>query len=463
MASSAFSVAGNITKATLTIATAGTVTTSRVYDGTTAAAKLTDGVLGGVLGGDSVTLGLTGTAYNSKDVATANTITGTYVLGGASAGNYQLASSAFSVVGNITPVTLTIATAGTVTTSRVYDGTTAAAKLTDGVLGAGVIGGDSVTLGLTGTAYNSKDVATANTITGTYVLGGASAGNYQLASSAFSVAGNITPVTLTIATAGTVTTSRVYDGTTAAAKLTDGMLGGVIGGDSVTLGLTGTAYNSKDVATANTITGTYVLGGASAGNYQLASSAFSVAGNITKATLTIATAGTVTTSRVYDGTTAAAKLTDGVLGGVLGGDSVTLGLTGTAYNSQDVATANTITGTYVLGGASAGNYQLASSAFSAAGNITPVTLTIATQGTVTTSRVYDGTTAAAKLTDGVLGAGVIGGDSVTLGLTGTAYNSKDVATANAITGTYVLGALLLGTISWLPAPLVLLAASPLSR
>ncbi|MFT0891553.1 YDG domain-containing protein [Pseudochelatococcus sp. G4_1912] len=94
---------------------------------------------------------------------------------------------------------------------------------------------------------------------------------------------------------------------------------------------------------------------------------------------------------------------------MLGGDSVTLGLTGTAYNSKDVATANTITGTYVLGGASAGNYQLTGTPAPSAccrQHHASATLTIATQGTVTTSTAYmAAATAAAKLTDGVLGAG----------------------------------------------------------
>ena len=87
----------------------------------------------------------------------------------------------------------------------------------------------------------------------------------------------LTPKSLSIGTQGTVTTSRMYDGTTAAAKLTDGTLtaGGVVGGDTVTLQLGGTVYNSKDVATASTITGLYTLGGTGAGNYVLASSAFS--------------------------------------------------------------------------------------------------------------------------------------------------------------------------------------------
>ena len=275
-----------VTKATLTIATAGTVTTSRAYDGGTTAAVLTHGVLGGVIGSDAVTLSLGSTQYNSKDVASATTITGTYVLGGAAAGNYQLASSAFSMAGSITPKTLAIATAGTVTTSRAYDGGTAAAVLTHGALG-GVIGSDAVTLTLGSTQYNSKDVAAANTITGAYALGGAAAGNYQLASSGFSVAGSITPKTLSIATAGTVTTSRAYDGGTAAAVLTHGALGGVIGLDAVTLSLGSTQYNSQDVASATTITGTYALGGAAAGNYQLGSSGFSVAGGITRAIVMI--------------------------------------------------------------------------------------------------------------------------------------------------------------------------------
>ena len=133
-------------------------------------------------------------------------------------------------------------------------------------------------------------------MTGTYSLGGSGAGNYKLASAAFTGTAAITQKTLTIATAGTVQSSKVYDGNTAATVASDGTLNGVISGDNVTLALGGTTYDDKNVGTGKTVTGTYSLAGAGAGNYKLASTAFTGTAAITQKTLTIATAGTVQAS-----------------------------------------------------------------------------------------------------------------------------------------------------------------------
>ena len=58
--------------------------------------------------GDNVTLALGGTTYDNKNVGTGKTVTGTYSLGGAGAGNYKLASAAFTGTAAITPAPLTV-------------------------------------------------------------------------------------------------------------------------------------------------------------------------------------------------------------------------------------------------------------------------------------------------------------------------------------------------------------------
>ena len=66
-----------------------------------------------------------------------------------------------------------------------------------------------------------------------------------------------------------------------------------------------------------------------------------------------------------------------------------------------------------------------------AASITPKTLTVSGL-TVAASKVYDGTTAAVVTNTGVL-AGIIGTDAVAIGGTAVGlYNSKDVASANAV-------------------------------
>ncbi|MFD2185144.1 MBG domain-containing protein, partial [Rhodoplanes azumiensis] len=118
-------------------------------------------------------------------------------------------------------------------------------------------------------------------------ISGADAGNYVLASTAFTTTADITAATLTLAAAGTVAGSKVYDGTTAAAVTGNGSLAGLVGGDAVTLSLGGTTYADKNVGTAKTVTGTYAISGADAGNYVLASTAFTTTADITPASLVI--------------------------------------------------------------------------------------------------------------------------------------------------------------------------------
>ena len=182
--------------------------------------------------------------------------------------------------------------------SKVYDGTTSAAPSGAAALqGAESAGsgstldgkpytgnGDSVSL--TGTAsyvYNSKDVATATTVTESGLsLAGTGSGNYTLTPPSLSA--TITTKALTMSGLS-VPSSKVYDGTTTA--MVSGSPGTLTGSESPgsgtssdgkwymgdTVSLTGTAtgtYNSPDVASAATVTyGGLSLGGAQTGDYSL--------------------------------------------------------------------------------------------------------------------------------------------------------------------------------------------------
>jgi hypothetical protein len=76
---------GEISKIQLT-ATAATVTTAKVYDGS-AKAVVTAGTLSGVLAGETVSLVATA-AYDNATAGTGKTITVSYSLNGPDAGNY---------------------------------------------------------------------------------------------------------------------------------------------------------------------------------------------------------------------------------------------------------------------------------------------------------------------------------------------------------------------------------------
>jgi len=167
--------------------------------------------------------------------------------------------------------------------NKIYDGTNTATPTLS--ITAGLVSGETVTATGTGT-FNSKDVASANLVTVNSTAlangtGGGLAGNYSLVSGQ-TVAASITPKTLTMSGLS-VSSSKVYNGTTAAvvtdAKTLASEAAGVgttsdgkyYNGDTVSL--TGTAvgtYNSKDVATASTVTYSGLsLSGGQAGNYSL--------------------------------------------------------------------------------------------------------------------------------------------------------------------------------------------------
>ena len=428
---------GIITPATLTASLTGT--TTKVYDTlTTAALASGNYMLSGVLGSDVVTLNnpANGT-YNTPNVGTNIPVNVTgLAISGASAGNYQLAStSATANIGIITPATLTASLTGT--TTKVYDTLTTAALATGNYQLSGVLGSDVVTLNnpANGT-YNTPNVGTNIPVNVTgLAISGASAGNYQLAStSATANIGTITPATLTASLTGT--TTKVYDTlTTAALASGNYILSGVLGSDVVTLNNPASAtYNTPNVGTNIPVNVTgLAISGASAGNYQLAStSATANIGTITPATLTASLTGT--TTKVYDTLTTAALATGNYqLNGVLGSDVVTLNnpATGT-YNNSNVGTAkNVAVSGLAINGAAAGNYQLAATNINGnIGIITPASLSIF--NVIANNKVFDATTAATLNLSSATLSGVLTGDQVSVGTSGYIANFKSMAVANNI-------------------------------
>ena len=431
--------AGTITARALTLGAVAAQT--KTYDGTTAAdaSKFRAG-LNNTVAGDSVTATATGAAYNSKDVAGANTVNYTGVaLGGADAGNYTLAAGAAQGTGSITQRALTLGTVAA--QSKTYDGTTAADTATFRATLDNVVAGEesSVTATATGAAYNDKTVAGANKVSYTGVaLQGTGAGNYSLAATTAEGVGTIAKRALTV---GTVTAqTKTYDGTTAAdAAEFQATLGNLVAGEESSVAATamGAAYNDKNVAGANRIDYTGIaLTGTGAANYTVADTAQG-AGTITKRALTL---GEVTAqTKTYDGTTAAdASKFRAALGNTIAGDNVTAAAATATFNDKNVAAANRIDYTGVaLAGADAGNYTLAATMAQGAGTITPRTLTVGTVAAQT--KTYDGTTAAdAAAFRATLGNLVAGEESsVAATAAGAAYNDKNVAAANAVSYTGV--------------------------
>ncbi|CAN1553334.1 Filamentous haemagglutinin, N-terminal [Burkholderiaceae bacterium] len=296
---------------------------NKVYNGTTTAVVSGTAVLqaavatgtssdGKPFTGDTVSL--TGTAvgnFNTKDVLTANTVAFTGLsLTGAQSGNYALTQPSDNTA-RITAKALTVS--GLSSANKVYDATTTAAVNGTAVLQTAIAAGagtssdgkayavDSVSL--TGTAlgnFNTKDVITANTVAFSGLgLTGTGADNYSLTQHANATTPRITAKALTVS--GVTTADKVYDGTTTAVVSGTAVLQTAIAtgtgtssdgkaylGDTVAL--TGTAlgnFNTKDVATASTVTFTGLsLSGAQSGNYSLTQPAAATK-QITPASLTV--------------------------------------------------------------------------------------------------------------------------------------------------------------------------------
>jgi mucin-19 len=413
-----------------TLIVTGSVVSNKVYDGTTLT-TVTPGTLTGLIG--TQTIVATGIGqFADANVGAGKLVRVSYVLGDGTNGgigsNYVIPTG--DMGGTITPRPLTLSNLG-VPASKVYDGTTAATVTGTGAL-AGVITGDTVTLnGLAQGVYDSKDVATATGVRFSgLTLGGSSAGNYTIAAN-YLVPATITPKPLTV-TGLSVAASKVYDGTTSAAVAGTASFGGLLGGDTVTLGGTPVgAYNSKDVATAVSVSlSGLTLAGASASNYSLAMPA-SLSATITPKTLTVSGL-TVAASKVYDGTTAAVVTNTGVLAGIIGTDAVAIGGTAVGlYNSKDVAAANTVSfAGLTLGGADARNYALAAPSPVAA-TITPATLTV----TANADARFVGQTDGLGF-NGVNYAGFVAGeDASTAGLGGAVTITRSNAGVGAA-GTY---------------------------
>ena len=248
-------------------------------------------------------------SYNDKNVAGASTINYTGVaLAGAEAKNYTLAATTAQGAGTIGRRALTVGTVGA--QSKTYDGNTSADASRFHATLNNVVAGEegSVTAAAAGATYNSKDVATANTVGYTGVaLTGAGAGNYSIASTAQG-AGKITPKQLALALTSSARFDKTYDGNAnvaqALSKGTHYTLSGFIPGEGAGIGLGAVTgkYSDKNAAQDKAVTfGDLTLTGTGAGNYTLNKTTLTGTGTISRRALTLGAVAAQT--KTYDGST----------------------------------------------------------------------------------------------------------------------------------------------------------------
>ena len=355
----------------LTISTP-TITTSKVYDGTTTAV-VSAGTISGIIGAEDVAVSATAT-YDTKQVGTGKTITVIYTLGGANASNYIKPADYTVTTGIITPIQLTI-TNPNLTTSKEYDRTTSATVVAGSLIGV-VDGGVTVSAVAN---YDTLARGEAKMITVVYSLSGVNAGNYIKPIDRIEYTGIITQKQLTISTPD-LTLSKPYDGNTIA-LVTAGSLTGVALGEDVTVSSAIATYDNPSSGSGKTITVVYTISGASIANYKKPVDYITTSGSIgVTIQLTISTP-TITTSKVYDGNNSA-DVTAGTLSGVLSGDIVTVTASAT-YDDSSVGSGKIITVVYTLGGADKDNYTKPVNDTSSSGIITPITINNSTISGVT--------------------------------------------------------------------------------
>ncbi|EKU72127.1 YDG domain-containing protein [Selenomonas sp. F0473] len=373
--------------------------------------------------------------YADKNVARSGSnvvdknITYTVNIAGGDARNYTLSDGhatvnaenglTLSATGRITPKDLSGAFKKI---TKVYDGTKNVKPGDVGFIAGAVIGSDIVTLDRHDESFQSQNVrgdGTTAVIDGTaqknwvnyskLKLGGADAGNYNLAETAKGL-GEITPFRLTpgsvTVTAGTAT--KVYDGNTSVWKGTSKNLSDVMGyissatvmvnGNPVNvlgdLNLTSAEYDSKDVnsgASHNRVTYNFTFSNES-GNFALAPNAQTLSlkgdGAITPKDVVATIKGPLT--KTYDATTAVKNAAGNALSGndlvtltgLVAGDGAT-NITTAEYADKNAGTSKIVNYNIGIDADNAGNYRLVDDSNNA------ITGTVITNNNTITKRRVD--------------------------------------------------------------------------
>jgi hypothetical protein len=273
------------------------------------------------------------------------TITVSYTLSGNYKDNY-LAPVTETLPGKITPKPLLLSSVF-FSCVKVYDGN-ATVNGTIDVAFEGIVGSEPVSVDATA-SFDNKNVGIRKNITVSFSLAGDAAvtANYSAPENrTVNEVGTITARPLKITSLPTVTTTKMYDGSTMAA-VTDNATTDALAGDQLIVTPTAN-YADKNWGDAKPITINYTLSGADAGNYSALASS-EVTGSISRRQLTIQSQHLVT-EKGYDGTTTA-QLDSVVLSGVAPGDLVGLSpLTAANYDNASLGTGKTITVVYNIVG-----------------------------------------------------------------------------------------------------------------
>ncbi|MBB5369149.1 MULTISPECIES: YDG domain-containing protein [unclassified Janthinobacterium] len=413
---------------------------NKTYDGLTTATLTGAGTFDGMMKGDSLTVAGSG-AFSDKNAGTGKTVAASNItLSGADAGNYILANNASSGTADISKATIN-SVGGILAGNKVYDGNATASLNAGSASFDGIIGNDNLTVANASGSFSDKNAATGKTVSISGItLGGADAGNYNLASTNASTTADISKATIS-SVGGILASNKVYDGGTAASlNAGSASFAGIIGNDNLTVANASGSFSDKNAATGKTVSISGIaLGGADAGNYNLASTNASTTADISKATIN-SVGGILASNKVYDGNaTASLNAGSASFAGVIGNDNLTVANASGSFSDKNAANGKAVSISGItLGGADAGNYNLANTTAATTASITPKALTVV--GQVAGNKVYDGNTVA-QLVGGSL-SGLVGSETLSIGGQTAAFSDKNAANAKTVTvsGTTLLDA-----------------------
>lgn len=307
-----------------------TVAADKTYDKTDTATISYDGELRGVAEEDSLSFTASG-VFEDEKAGTRKSVTVYYTVNGDAVENYYMPSPA-TVTADISPKTVTVIWGNA---DFIYNGNEQA----PGAQMTGFISGDDVEISVSGAqkdagTYNGDKAAKA-------VLTGEDAGNYALpdnSTCAFTIAQK------QLTAGGTAANDKTYDGTAEAALSSNGILSGVVTGETVTLGASG-SFADANAGAVKTVNVSYTIGGNAAKNY-IKPVDCTVTAAINPKPVSISWG---TDEFTYD---ADAHVPDAGTDDFADGDDVALTASGSAVD------AGSYTATAALSGSKAGNYAL---------------------------------------------------------------------------------------------------------
>ncbi|TDM08964.1 MAG: hypothetical protein C4K60_06285 [Ideonella sp. MAG2] len=186
----------------------------------------------------------------------------------------------------ITPAPLSVVLVGTV--GKVYDGDTGALLTPENYQLSGWMAGEGATVTQASGRYADKNVGSGKLVSAQLgedhfaAQNGTLLSNYTLPTAAQGQVGQVTPALISVA--GLTAASKVYDGnTTATLDSSQAQLTGKVAGDNLSLASAHGHFSDKNVGVGKTVSITDLsLGGADAGNYQLATSTSTTTADITR-------------------------------------------------------------------------------------------------------------------------------------------------------------------------------------